>query len=61
MRDNGLYHRYNRKYVKATGSEQRLSYADNLLDSRFDEFGINPAGAYIPTKKDGFIGSASLI
>ena len=56
MRDNGLYHRYHRKYVKTTDSEHQLSCASNLLDRRFDNFGINEAWCgditYIPTKQE---------
>ncbi|HIU73715.1 MAG TPA: IS3 family transposase [Candidatus Aphodousia faecipullorum] len=57
MRDNGLYHRYHRKYVKTTGSEHQLSCVGNLLDRRFNDFGINEAWCgditYIPTKEGG--------
>ena len=64
MRDNGLYHRYHRKYVKTTDSEHQLSCASNLLDRRFDDFGINEAWygdiTYIPTK-EGWLYLASVI
>ncbi len=64
MRDNGLYHRYHRKYVKTTDSEHQLGCASNLLDRRFDDFGINQAWCgditYIPTK-EGWLYLASVI
>lgn len=64
MRDNGLYHRFHRKYVKTTDSEHQLSCADNLLNRRFDQFGINQAWCgditYIPTK-EGWLYLASVI
>ena len=64
MQDNGLYHRYHRKYVKTTDSEHQSSCVSNLLDRRFDNFGINEAWCgditHIPTK-EGWLYLASVI
>ena len=55
MRENGLFHRYHRKYVQTTDSEHDLLRAPNLLQRHFDDFGINEAWCgditYIPTNE----------
>lgn len=64
MRAEGLFHRFHRKYVCTTDSEHDLPKAPNLLDRRFDEFGINQAWCgditYIPTA-EGWLYLASVI
>ena len=64
MRADGLFHRFHRKYVCTTDSEHDLPKAPNLLDRRFDEFGINEAWCgditYIPTP-EGWLYLASVI
>lgn len=64
MRAEGLFHRFHRKYVCTTDSEHDLPQAPNLLDRRFDEFGINQAWCgditYIPTA-EGWLYLASVI
>lgn len=53
MRAEGLFHRFHRKYVRTTDSDHDLPKAPNLLDRRFEEFGINEAWCgditHIPT------------
>ena len=55
MRENGLFHRYHRKYVQTTDSEHDMLRAPNLLQRHFDDFGINEAWCgditYIPTNE----------
>lgn len=64
MRAEALFHRFHRKYVCTTDSEHDLPKAPNLLDRRFDEFGINEAWCgdftYIPTA-EGWLYLASVI
>ena len=64
MRADGLFHRFHHKFVCTTNSEHDLPKALNLLDRRFDEFGINEAWCgditYIPTL-EGWLSLAGVI
>lgn len=64
LRDNGIVHRWHRKYVATTDSNHSLSVSPNLLKRQFDKFGINEAWCgditYIDTE-DGWLYLASVI
>ena len=64
MRVNGLFHRFHRKYVSTTDSNHDLKTAPNLLERRFDEYGINEAWCgditYLRTN-EGWLFLASVI
>ena len=59
MRDNGLYHRYHRKYVKTTDSEHQLSCARTcLIVALMTLASMKPGAVTSPTfrpSKGGFI------
>lgn len=64
MRESGIYHRFHRQYVKTTDSDHNLPRCPNLLDRRFNDFGINEAWCgditYLPTD-EGWLYLASVI
>ena len=64
MRTNGLLHRFHRKYVQTTDSNHNLKKSPNLIERRFDQFGINQAWCgditYIPTG-EGWLYLASVL
>lgn len=62
--ESGIYHRFHRQYVKTTDSDHNLPRCPNLLDRRFNDFGINEAWCgditYLPTD-EGWLYLASVI
>ncbi len=60
----GIFHRWHRKFVKTTDSDHHLARFPNLIQRRFDEFGVNEAWCgditYIPTE-EGWLYLASVI
>lgn len=64
MRENGLFHRFHRKYIQTTNSEHDLLRAPNLLQWHFDDFGINEVWCgditYLPTN-EGWLYLAGVI
>lgn len=64
LRTHGIFHRWHRKFVKTTDSDHRLPRFPNLIERRFDEFGVNEAWCgditYIPTE-EGWLYLASVI
>lgn len=65
MRENGLFHRFHRKYIQTTDSAHDLLRAPNLLQRHFDDFGINEAWCgdltYLPTNEGWLYYLASVI
>lgn len=64
LRTHGIFHRWHRKFVKTTDSDHNLARFPNLIERRFDEFGVNEAWCgditYIPTE-EGWLYLASVI
>ena len=56
LRDNGIVHRWHRKYITTTDSNHTMSISPNLLKRQFDKFGFNEAWCgditYIDTEDD---------
>ncbi len=64
MRQNGIYHKYHRKYIATTDSSHNLARAENLIDRKFNSFAVNEAWCgditYIPTD-EGWLYLASVV
>lgn len=64
LRNNGIVHRWHRKYITTTDSNHNMPISPNLLKRQFDKFGINEAWCgditYIDTE-DGWLYLASVI